>query len=135
MVGTLHFREIPGMQFGSAFFPRILGAALILTGLALIGTAAKGTLIRLSDMVKGRAGLQVLAVLVGVVAWVLVSPLLGFMAATALLISSLALLGGGRPLPSIGTGTGIGIAIFLFIFFGKLLRVPLPFGVFEGLLS
>jgi hypothetical protein len=41
--------------------------------------------------------------------------------------------GGGRPLPSIGTG--IGIAIFLFIFFGKLLRVPLPFGVFEGLLS
>ena len=34
IIGTLGFREIPGQQFGSAFFPRLLGGALILCGIA-----------------------------------------------------------------------------------------------------
>jgi len=127
--GTLGFREIPGQQFGSAFFPRILGVALILTGVALILTSARGALVSLSEMLRGRAAWQVLAVFVAVVGWIFLSPLLGFIATTTLLITLLVLLAGGRLIPA--ALTAVAMAVLLYIVFGILLRVPLPFGIIE----
>ena len=133
IIGTLHFRSIPGQQFGAAFFPRIVGGILILCGLIMILKAAGGALVSVGDMLKGRSGLKVIAVLLSVIAWVYLSPILGFIATTALLIAVLAFTAGGKPVASIATG--IGMSLVLFLIFGELLRVPLPFVAIERLLS
>ena len=131
--GTLGIRELPGQQFGSAFFPRIIGAALILAGLAMLPRASIEPWLRRPDILRGRAGLQVAAALIAVIAWTLVAPQIGFIPTTTLLIWALVLMAGGRIIPA--AGTALGMALLLYIVFGLLLRVPLPFGPIERLLS
>ena len=133
IAGTLDLRELPGQQFGSAFFPRIVGSALILTGLALIIFATRSPWVRVSDMLRGRAALQVACTLAAVIFWVVVSPAVGFVPGTALVVFGLVLVAGGRVLPAVGTA--IGAALLLYVIFGVLLRVPLPYGIVERLLS
>lgn len=133
ILGTLSFREIPDQPLGSAFFPRILGTALIFCGTALLVVAKQGRLIHIGDMLRGRSCFQVLAVLCSVILWVYLSPVLGFVATTAILIASLALVAGGRLIPSITIGSGM--AIILFFVFSQLLRVPLPSGFIEAILT
>ncbi|WP_428929213.1 tripartite tricarboxylate transporter TctB family protein [Marinibacterium sp. SX1] len=132
IIGTLGFREIPGQQFGSAFFPRLLGGALILCGIAFAVTGARGQLVRVGDMLRGSSGMKVAAILAAVIGWVLISPLLGFILTTALLIAGLAVMAGGRLWPS--AATGLGMAVVLYLIFGELLRVPLPLGLIERIL-
>jgi putative tricarboxylic transport membrane protein len=132
IAGTLGFRELPGQQFGSAFFPRIVGSALILTGLAMLVTRAEGPWMRVPDMLRGVAKWQVAAALAAVIGWVLISPYLGFIATTALMIWVLILLAGGRLLPAAVTASVM--AYLLYLIFGVLLRVPLPLGEIERLL-
>ncbi|MAZ82995.1 MAG: hypothetical protein CME90_05210 [Hoeflea sp.] len=131
--GTFGFRSIPGQQYGSAFFPRVLAIVLVIAGVLMLFTAVRGKLVTIGEMLKGSSGLKVLAVLVSVVVWVYLSPLVGFIATTAFLIAALAIVAGGSPLPSIATG--IGMSIILFFVFGQLLRVPLPLSAIERLLS
>ncbi|GHA62849.1 tripartite tricarboxylate transporter TctB [Amylibacter ulvae] len=133
IAGTLEFREIPGQLFGSAFFPRILGVALILTGFVQTVTGANGALFQVNEILKGRSGLQVLAALAAIVIWVIISPALGFILTTACLIAALAMLAEGRLWPSIATG--VVMSFILFFVFGKLLRVPLPYGLIESVLT
>ena len=133
IAGTIGFRELPGQQFGSAFFPRIVGAAFILTGIAMILTGKSGAWLQLSDMVRGKAGLQVLSALLAVIAWVIISPHTGFIAATLVLIFVLILIAGGRVLPALATAAFM--ASLLYLIFGVMLRVPLPLGVIERFVS
>lgn len=130
---TFGFREIPGQMFGSAFFPRILGSALIIIGATQAITGANGKPLTVSEILKGRSGFQVLAALIAVVLWVLISPLLGFILTTSSLIAGLAILANGRFWPSVLIG--IVMSFILFFVFGKLLRVPLPYGIIESALT
>lgn len=133
IAGTFGFRELPGQQFGSSFFPRIVGAALILTGLVMAVLRDEGPWVRLPDLLRGWAKWQVAAALLAVIIWVLVSPHLGFIAATALMIWVLILISGGRFVPA--ALTALVMAGLLYLVFGVLLRVPLPFGAIERLLT
>jgi len=133
IAGTFGFRELPGQQFGSAFFPRIVGFALILTGLALATMPAGGPWLRWPDLLRGRAKWQVAAALLAVIAWVLLAPSLGFVATTFLLIWGLILVSGGRPLAA--AVTALVMAAVLYAVFAVLLRVPLPLGAVERLLA
>jgi putative tricarboxylic transport membrane protein len=133
IAGTFGFRELPGQQFGSAFFPRIVGAALIMTGLVMVLTRTQQPWIRLPDLLRGRAKWQVAAALLAVIIWAVVSPRLGFIAATALMIWVLILVSGGRFIPA--ALTALVMAGLLYLVFGVLLRVPLPFGAIERLLT
>lgn len=131
--GTFGFRAVPGQQFGSAFFPRIVGAATILAGLAQIAVATPGPLLAIAPALRGRDALCKLAVVVLVVFWLMSVQSLGFLLCTALVVAALALILGARPLPA--AGVALGLPVLLHLIFGTLLRVPLPRGLIEGWLA
>ena len=58
---------------------------------------------------------------------------MGFITTTTLLIWALILIAGGRVFPA--AATAMAMAVLLYVVFGLLLRVPLPFGPIERLLS
>lgn len=137
MSGTFGFREIPGQQFGSAFFPRILAVAMILAGLAQIWAGiqagGRGAWLALSDVLHGRGAIQSLCVVLAVIGWVVIAPLLGFIATTALMIAALSVVAGARAIRALAVG--IAMSCLLFVIFAVVLRVPLPRGPIEGLLT
>ena len=133
LYGTLGFREVPGQQIGSAFFPRIVGGAAIVAGAVQIAAGASGPPVALPGWIRGRGALRALSVVGAVVAWLVAAPPLGFLTATALVVGTLALVLGARPLPALIAGCGT--AAGLHLVFATLLRVPLPRGPLEALLS
>ncbi|MFV0360970.1 tripartite tricarboxylate transporter TctB family protein [Tropicimonas sp.] len=133
IAGTLGFREAPGQQFGSAFFPRIVGGAAILVGIVQMAVAAPGPPIRIAPELRSADAFCKLAVLVLVVFWLLAVQSLGFLLTTSLVVLLLALVLGARPLPALLTAAGI--PVLLHAIFALLLRVPLPRGVLEAWLT
>lgn len=131
--GTFGFRDIPGQQFGSSFFPRILGVALILTGIIQIIVARGGPVVVLSDVLRGRATLKALCVALSGLGWIFLTPHIGFIATTTIMIAALSVVAGGRPI--IALAVGAGMSLTLYGVFALLLRVPLPRGYFEALLQ
>lgn len=132
IAGTFGFREVPGQQFGSAFFPRVTGAATILVGFAQIAVAQGGPTLVPPVWMRTRGAWSALGVVAAVVAWLLAAPLLGFLLTTALMIGLLSLLLGGRPLTAFAVGAGGAVGFHLI--FVTLLRVPLPRGLIEAAL-
>lgn len=134
IAGTFDFREVPGQQFGSAFFPRIVGAALMFTGVTLFLSAkGDGPWITFPDWMKGRSAFSGIAVLAAGIFWLLAAPHLGFMGTTFLTMAALMLVAGGRLLTSLLISAGM--TGLLHLVFGVLLRVPLPYGFLEKLLA
>ncbi|WP_340107374.1 tripartite tricarboxylate transporter TctB family protein [Pikeienuella sp. HZG-20] len=131
--GTLGLREVPGQALGSAFFPRIIAGVFVLTGAALIATAAPAPYLRLPKWMRGGGGVAAAGVVAAVICWIAAVEALGFLLATWILISSLAVLLGGRIWIALIVAAGA-TALFHMIFV-ELLRVPLPRGVIEALLS
>lgn len=134
IAGTFGFREIPGQQFGSALFPRIVGAALMFTGVVLFLTAKNsGSWISFPAWMRGKLALSSIAVLAAGIFWLLAAPHLGFMATTFVTMAALMVLAGGRLWASFLISAGM--TVLLHLIFGILLRVPLPFGFLERLLA
>ncbi|HBM59740.1 MAG TPA: hypothetical protein DD444_11160 [Citreicella sp.] len=132
--GTFGFREAPGQQFGSGFFPRIVGAAAMLAGLVQVLAARdRGPWIRIAPELRSRDAFLKLGVLAAVVFWLLTVQMLGFLLTTTLVALVLSVAMGARPLPA--TGVAAGLAALLWLVFGMVLRVPLPRGLIEGLMS
>lgn len=128
--GTLEFRSVPGQQFGSAFFPIILGIVAIFTGIAQLIVAPKTALIEFADWMKGPLVFRGLSVVAASFIWLLASDFLGFILSTSLLIFGLSLVAGGRVLTA--ALVGLGMTSVLYIIFGNVLRVPLPHGFIEN---
>lgn len=130
IVGTLDFHALATQHFGAAFFPRLLGVALIFCGVLMVIVAPRSVAFRVT--LTGRAGLRSVALFASVPFWVLVSPVLGFIATTFLMMTALTMLAGAKILPAVTSG--LGLSFLLFLIFGQLLRVPLPYGLLERLL-
>lgn len=97
----------------------------------MLAMRADGPWLRLPALLRGAAKWQVAAALASVIGWVVVSPYLGFIATTTLMIWILILVAGGRLVPA--ALTALVMACLLYLVFGILLRVPLPFGAIERL--
>lgn len=128
--GTFGFRDIPGQQFGSAFFPRIIGVALICTGFVQALNAAAGPAFTRPAWVKGQAVARIIAVLTASLVWLVLVNTLGFLLTTGLLVTTVSVIAGGR-LP-VSLGVGIVATGVLYTVFALLLRVPLPRGLLES---
>ncbi len=132
-VGTLDFREIPGQQFGSAFFPQILAIAFVTIGLILVLRRTQKMPFQWPVILRGKSGLQVALVLISVLIWVWLAPLLGFMLTTALIVFTQIVVAGGRVL--IASLSASVVSLLLYLIFAVALRVPLPIGIIERLIQ
>jgi putative tricarboxylic transport membrane protein len=127
------FPPFPGQKYGPALFPRILGSGMILCGVLLMLRgrrllAAGEPMFGLDPVYRqGRAAIASLAIVVAILFYALASNALGFVPTAFILLLSLLLLYGTRPV----TALIIAIVAVLFMdwFFGWMFRVPLPLGL------
>jgi putative tricarboxylic transport membrane protein len=135
---TRTFPAMPGQHYGPALFPTLIGVGLLLTGAILIarGVARLGTEPLFSGGAWLRSGPQLinfLAIVGGVLLYILISDRLGFIpTALLLLFGWLLLFRGGRPISSLVIALAVTLAIDYL--FSELLLVPLPLGVLQPLL-
>lgn len=124
------FPDVPGQQFGSSFFPTVIGAALLATGalMALLDLLkGGGKWIQLPSFLFDRhAALSFLFVLSALIFYILASEYIGFDATVIAMTLGLMLWFGVRWRVAVPVSL-VSTAVFHLIF-GTLLRVPLPPG-------
>ena len=126
---------MPGQKFGPAWFPGLIAAGLILCG-ALLVVQSLGRTTRAQPWIalpawirKPRPLASVAAVLGGLLFYVLAADRLGFHLTGILLLTVWARLLGATWRMSAAVAVIATVAIHLAFY--KLLRIPLPWGVFE----
>jgi putative tricarboxylic transport membrane protein len=132
------FPAMPGQDYGPALFPTLIAAGFGLCGLVLLVR----TLPRVSTEglfhVRGweggwggRLG-DVLLIVGGLVAWILVWNPVGFLLGATAYAGALMTRFRGRPVSSLALGLALALAIDWS--FRRLLLVPLPLGPFTGII-
>ena len=138
MTLTLTFPDFPGQKYGPSLFPRILGAGLILCGVALMrnGLATRragAPWVELApwthDPWRVTSFLLLLALLL---VYILASETIGFIPIALVFLLALFVWLGVRPTAAILTAVVTTIAIHWF--FSTMLRVPLPRGLLNAIL-
>jgi putative tricarboxylic transport membrane protein len=126
------YPAMPGQKFGPAWFPGLIAVGLILCGAVLVVRSRGQVWYVMPDWLRHpRPVLGVLSVLLGLLFYVLAADKLGFhLTALLLLIVWMRLLGASwrltLPVAVIAT-------LVIHLSFYKLLRIPLPWGIFERL--
>ena len=124
------YPAMPGQKFGPAWFPGLIAIGLMVCGTCLIFTAKDQQLFVVPAWVsRPRPLLAVLSVLFGLLFYVLAADTLGFYLTGLLLLTLWTRLLGASwrlalPVAAIAT-------VVIHLAFYKLLRIPLPWGIFE----
>jgi putative tricarboxylic transport membrane protein len=128
------FPKIPGQNYGAAWFPGWIAAGLVVCGVLLVAARLRAAnaepLVVLPAWVRRpRALAAVVAVVAGVLVYVLAVDKVGFhLTAAALLLLWSRLLGASW---RIAAPVALAATVTIHLAFYKLLKVPLPWGVFE----
>jgi putative tricarboxylic transport membrane protein len=135
---TRTFPAMPGQDYGPALFPVLIGIGFLITGLILIvsglrrrkteGWFAGGEWLRSRTHVA-----RFVAVLGGLILYILVSAWLGFIpTALLLLFGWLVLFRDGKPVSSLVIA--LAVTLVVHYAFSQLLLVPLPLGILQPLI-
>ena len=135
---TRTFPEMPGQHYGPALFPVLIGVAFLLTGAILVASGVAR--LRTEPLFSGGAWLRsgphvinFVAVVSGLLLYILISDRLGFIpTALLLLFGWLLLFRRGKPISSLVIALAVTLAVDYL--FSELLLVPLPLGVLQPLL-
>lgn len=123
---------MPGQKFGPAWFPGLIASGLALCGFFLVvsGVRQGGAWLVLPDWVFRRRPLAgVASVIVGLLFYILAADALGFhIVGIALLVFWMRLLGASWRVAIV---VGLVATVAIHLSFYKILRIPLPWGVFE----
>jgi putative tricarboxylic transport membrane protein len=135
LVGVQGYPKIPGQPVGPALFPGLIAIGLCIGGaiLTVRGWIARREQAWLAwdDWVRSPRHVLALAVLLGgIVFYILAADRLGFLLTAPLILLSLFLV--LRVRPAAAVGIAIVASLLVHFAFYKLLRVPLPWGVLEG---
>jgi putative tricarboxylic transport membrane protein len=126
------FPAMPGQKFGPAWFPGIIAVGLGACGalLAVQGVKSRAPWMALADWTRQRRPVAAFtSVIGGLVFYVLAAGALGFhLTAFAVLLAWMRILGARL---AVAIPVAIAVPIVMHLAFYKLLRVPLPWGVFE----
>jgi putative tricarboxylic transport membrane protein len=132
---TCTFPAMPGQDFGPALFPVLIGIGFLVTGAILVISGLAR--MRTEPLFSGGAWLRsphhvasFLAVVLGLLFYILISDRLGFIPTAALLLFALlVILRRGRPLSSLAMALITTLAVNYA--FTKFLLVPLPLGLLQ----
>ncbi len=135
---TRTFPAMPGQDYGPAVFPVLIGIGFLITGLILIvsglrrqkteGWFTGGEWLRSRTHVA-----RFVAVLGGLIVYILVSGWLGFIpTALLLLFGWLVLFRDGKPVSSLVIA--LAVTLVVHYAFSQLLLVPLPLGILQPLI-
>ena len=129
------YPKIPGQPVGPALFPGLIAAGLCVAGVLLIAKGmrerAGQAWIAWEDWVRSPRHVWALVVLLGsILFYIFASEKLGFLPTAALILVALFLAFRVKPLAA-GVIAVIATLVIHFAFY-KLLRVPLPWGVLQG---
>jgi putative tricarboxylic transport membrane protein len=123
---------MPGQKFGPAWFPGLIAVGLIVCGALLVAQSwrSPGPLLALPAWIHSPRPLTgVICVVAGLLFYVFAADALGFyLTAMLILVVWMRVLGAswGVTLP-----VALGATLLIHLSFYKLLRIPLPWGVFE----
>jgi putative tricarboxylic transport membrane protein len=132
------FPAMPGQDYGPALFPTLIAAGFGLCGLVLLVRTLP--LVRTEGLFHvrgweggwgGRLG-DVLLIVGGLVAWILVWNPVGFLLGATAYAGALMTRFRGRPASSLALG--LALALVIDWSFRRLLLVPLPLGPFTGII-
>jgi putative tricarboxylic transport membrane protein len=130
------FPVIPGQKFGAALFPGVISAGLMICGLLLAVRGVRrrvptGRLIAFDAWARDPLiVVRFLSVPVGLLFYILTSNFLGFHIAASLAMMGWLLVFGMKPLPALAVA--VLFPIVMHLAFYKILRVPLPWGLLQG---
>jgi putative tricarboxylic transport membrane protein len=135
---TRTFPAMPGQDYGPAVFPVLIGIGFLITGLILVvsglrrqkteGWFTGGEWLRSRTHVA-----RFVAVLGGLIVYILVSGWLGFIpTALLLLFGWLVLFRDGKPVSSLVIA--LAVTLVVHYAFSQLLLVPLPLGILQPLI-
>jgi putative tricarboxylic transport membrane protein len=134
------FPRIPGQNVGPALFPGILAGALVVCGLVLIGSGLRARRAATTaspwaaapEWLRSRPQLIAFAVLVASNVFYLAAVnRLGFLPTAFVYLA--ALMWALRVRPAVALPVALVMALLIHYAFYKLLRVPLPWGVLQGI--
>ncbi|MDJ0389333.1 tripartite tricarboxylate transporter TctB family protein [Roseomonas sp. E05] len=131
---ALRLPGVPGQELGAGFFPALLGAAAILTGLLLVLTGWRQTgepVLRLPGWLhSGWARTNVAVLVLAIALFAAFAEQVGFIPLAIAIMLTVQLRMGIAPLRA-GLIAVLG-TIGFHLLFNEVLRVPLPPGVLEG---
>jgi putative tricarboxylic transport membrane protein len=123
---------MPGQKFGPAWFPGLIAVGLIVCGalLAVQTVRYRAPLVVLPDWIRSpRAVAGVVSVIAGLLFYVFAADLLGFyLTALLILIVWMRVLGASW---RVTVPVAVIATVVIHLSFYKLLRIPLPWGIFE----
>jgi len=126
------FPAMPGQKFGPAWFPGLIAAGLVLCGALLVLSgwrSGEALLTRPAWMSERRAATGVVAVVAGILFYVVAVDRMGFhVTGVVLLAVWIRLLGASWRVTALVAPVA---TLAIHFAFYKALRVPLPWGVFE----
>lgn len=126
------FPRLHGQDYGPDLFPTIIGAGLILCGALLvakgIATRREGPLVVLGPWARdGRMRVNLALLVGGVVGYILLSDVVGFIPLAFLVLAVLTVRLGASL--TAGLATAVAATLLIHTIFAKLLLVPLPWGL------
>src|SRR5687768_7021721 len=134
-VSTLRFPRLDGGAPGPGLFPQVVAVLMIVAGGVLAWSArprraAEARAAPLTAVAPGlgaRGVVNTLMVFAAIIAFMVVSPPVGFLVTSFAILFALMWHLGTRPLRAALAAAGL--TLFVYVLFGKVLRVPLPLGV------
>lgn len=135
LAGIQGYPKIPGQPVGPALFPGLVAAGLCVAGVLLVARGwrdrARQPWLAWDDWVKSpRHVLALAAVLGAVVFYIVAAEALGFLPTAFAILLVLFLVLRVRPLPAVAVAAVA--ALLVHTAFYKLLKVPLPWGLLQG---
>ena len=134
---TRDFPTMPGQNYGPDLFPRLIGIAMMVSGVLLVikgvNERHQQAWIASLEWMHSPRHISNFAMIIGVIVfYILVSDWLGFLlTASACMIVMLVWLRGISFWKSSGLISVVAV-LAMNLFFGEFLRVPLPWGIFEA---
>lgn len=133
---TRDYPEMPGQSYGPDMFPRLIAVLMGVGGVLLIVKGLKEwsstPLLALADWTRSPRHVgNYLAVLAGLLFYILFSDTLGFFITGTVVLTALMIWLRGRAHWKSSLLIAVATIVVMHLFFGQFLRVPLPWGLLE----